>query len=398
MAQKAVKIADFFGLVNTLDPLQSPRGSMVQADNIDIDSSATSGGSIHRREGYTKVATLTNVQSVFAPELGDCVYAIANGELLKLDSSFSSTVLKTGVPNGEYHWEEVGPRVYICGPEKMVIDTGVVRPWGIEVPDTPVVTAIAGSLPKGRYFVTCTFTNEWGEESASPIPAVVELEDDQALSVQVPSLADHTTNLYVSPNNADTMYQAARDCAGTFEYDGPLEHLVYPLSQSQFQTNPPPKDGYNLTYHDGRMHVVEYDHTKDISYVYRSELFWLALFNLFEQYDQIPGEVRILHSYSSGVLIATDREIYVYSDTEGLTRLAQYGVPRGYQVSESPTGVVYFWTNRGLCRVPEFRNLTEDRVSVPPGDYCTTVFVEKEGYNKVLISTTNGGKANNPYS
>ena len=82
----------------------------------------------------------------------------------------------------------------------------------------------------------------------------------------------------------------------------------------------------------------------------------------------------------------------------GLMLLATYGVPKGSPAAVDPNGVVYFWTDRGVCRVPEFVNLTQDAVSVPPGDKCYAAFIEQEGYNKFIVTTTDSGTANNKYS
>lgn len=393
-----IKVAEFLGLVNTMDPLQAPEGSLAVADNVDVDSSKQGGGSIHRRSGYTALEVLNNVTSAYATKDQTRLYVIANGELLSFNEDMSHSLVMSGLAEGEYYWEEVGEKVYYNGPSSGIITQNTFRPWGVATAPQPNITALSGSLPEGRYMATCVFRNGWGEEGGAPPSALIEVEADTALRIEVPQLDSHTTVVYLTTNNGKQLYKLTETNDPFVIFDGPLEMLVAPLSTQQFQTNTLPERTYNLAHFDGRMYVPEYDPQNDITFIYKSQIYWLGLYDLYADFLQISGEVRCLKAYTDGLLIGTDREVISYHPDRGMTLLATYGVPLGQQATCSPTGIVYFWTDRGLCRVPEFLNLTEARFSPPPGDRCSAAFIEQDGYNKVIVSTTDSGTPNNNYS
>jgi len=390
----ALLTTEFLGIVNTLDPLQAPKGALLVADNIDIDDSAA----IRRRDGYTTATTFTDVYSVYATEDQKHLYVIDDGNLLSVEVDYSTTILGTGFGKGDYEWEEVGSKLYFLGPTQGLLENGILKSWGVPDGLLPSTTVLTGSLAAGSYQVTSTFVNEHGEEGAAPPALVKELPGDSALLIDVPLKTGYDTVLYASSNNGETLYKIARTTQATFLFDGPMENLVLPLAREQYQRSQVPATASKLAYLDGRMYVADYSQSQNVTYIFHSEPFWLGLFDLFSKYEAVPGQVNLLEEYSSGLLIGTDSEIYTYSIESGLSLLADYGVPKGTQASTDPNGIVYFWTNRGLCRVPEFTNLTQERVSVPPGSKCTTAFIEQQGYNRVVISTTDSGLTNNKYT
>jgi len=383
----------FLGLVNTLDPLQAPKGSLTEANNVDIDDAAA----IRRRDGYTSATTFTNIQSIFATKDQLHAYAIDNGDLISIEADFTRTILASGFLDGVYKWEEVGKRVYILGPTTGVIDRGVFKPWGVPHCPQPSATITPGTLDAGRYLVSCVYVNEHGEAGGASAAIVVELLDNQAINIELPVLANHKVTVYVSSKNGETLYKAGTTTNISFLFNDEAS-LIAPMPKEQQQRYPVPSNATQLAYSDGRMYVSEYSQANNASYLYSSEPFWLGLFDIFKNYTAIPSQIRMLEAYSTGLVIGTDVEIYAYSIEYGLTLLASYGVPEGTQASADPQGILYFWTNRGVCRVPDFANLSQERVSVPPGNKCATAFMEQQGYNRFLISTDDSGLENNKYT
>jgi len=391
--QDPLIVNKFLGLVNTFDPLQAPKGSLLVADNIDIDDS----DSIHRRNGYTTATSFVDIYATFATEDQQKLYVIDDGDLLSVENDFTKLLLATDFPAGVYEWEEAGPKVYLMGPVNGVIDNGVFKPWGVPTSLQPSCVAVGGSLPKGQYQISCVHRNVFGEEGGAPSPFVISLVDSQALEITIPQIADHTTDVYISATNGETLYKAITTSDVYYLFDGDLSSLVVPLSREQYQRYQVPATATELTYADSRMYVADYDQSNNITYIFHSEPFWLGLFDLFGKYEAIPGKVNMLEAYAGGLVIGTDKEIFSYSVEGGLNRLADYGVPEGKQASKDPTGTLFFWTDRGVCKVPDFVNLTQERVSVPSGSKCTTAFIEQQGYNKFLVTTTDSGSPNNKY-
>lgn len=397
-----MRISKFFGIDNKNDPLKLPAGALLDAVNVDVDSSYPEdrkmGGMIRPRLGRTLRASMPTIHSVFTTSDEKHLYAVVGEDLVELSPTLETTILYSGVPQGRYRWEEVGDRVYLAGPINLEINDAVAKPWGVPTPVQPSVALSAGSLPAGLYQVTYVYRRSDGQEGGAPPAVLVEAPADSALTIKVAPLEGYTSLIYISPVNAETMYLVGATLSEPLRFDGPFDSLVSPLPQEQKQRYPAPLNSRAVAYYDGRMYVAEYDPLKHITYIFKSEVFWLGLFDLFGQYEAIPGKVEILNTFPGGLLIATDAEVYIFDQDRGLYRVADYGVCETSHVAEDPAGVVYFWTNKGLCKVPEFANLTGSRFSVAPGSKCAAAFIEQRGYNKVLVATTNTGVANNQYS
>lgn len=392
--QKALRVDEFQGLVNTVDPLRAPTGSMSVARNIDIDNQRA----VHRRKGFTKVKDMTSLQSVYSTSDERTVYAIDDGNLIQIQPDFTHTVIDTGYPDGRYFFKEVGNKVYISGPKKVVLHAGEPRPWGIPTPFTPEVSVVPGSLPAGRYLVASVFRNKYGEEGGASLLKTIELDGSSALSIRPDIRANLSSVVYTSSLNSESLYKVGEIESGTVEFNGPLLNLVAPLAPEQINKFPVPEGARQIAYYNGSMHVATYDAAKGTSHIFWSQKFWLSLFDLFGDYLTVDGEVRMLENFPGGLAIGTSSGVYIYEEDRGLQKLVDYGVPDGYPATYSPEGVLYFWTKRGLCRLPEFANMTEAAVSVDPGTYCYTAFIEQDGYTRLLVSTSSGGIVNNRYS
>jgi len=108
----------------------------------------------------------------------------------------------------------------------------------------------------------------------------------------------------------------------------------------------------------------------------------------------IPNRVTCLRSVSGNLIITTLSNIYVLDVNDNLLRLADFGTPLGKTITVY-NNVAYIWTNEGLCRFPEFENLTKDNVSVPPGLQCCINLFEYNGNRYALALTDGGGFSDN---
>ena len=84
---------------------------------------------------------------------------------------------------------------------------------------------------------------------------------------------------------------------------------------------------------------------------------------LDEDFQLIAGRISLLAGTKQGLLIGTDREIWWLPNEGSVQALAEYGVIDGNHVLDD-RGQVYFWTERGLCRVAPFECLTDDRLAI----------------------------------
>jgi hypothetical protein len=114
------------------------------------------------------------------------------------------------------------------------------------------------------------------------------------------------------------------------------------------------------------------------------------VFDLFNNYLMVPGEVRLLFAHDSTLLIGTDREIWLY-DGSGIKLLAGYGVPKGQSLSFNQYDQVFFQTKHGVCTLP-FQNLTLDKLWLPPGETCSSG-VRNIDASDFFLTLTNGASA-----
>jgi hypothetical protein len=121
------------------------------------------------------------------------------------------------------------------------------------------------------------------------------------------------------------------------------------------------------------------------------------LYELYGDYIPVPGKVLMLESTLGGLVIGTDREIYVYTEGESLVKLADYGVISGYPAARKKDGNILFWTQRGVCEALPFKNVTESKVSLAPGFSCSTSVIRENGEERFLVLTDGNGTADNSY-
>ena len=123
------------------------------------------------------------------------------------------------------------------------------------------------------------------------------------------------------------------------------------------------------------------------------------LWQMTEGYFSIRGTATLLADGGDALLVGTGEAIYAYRFGDGgpvLQTLASYGVPDG-DVAAKDGQTTYIWTKRGVCRYPEFTNLTERRVSVPPGSVANAAVVHDRGQVRFLACLAAGGHAFNPH-
>jgi hypothetical protein len=126
--------------------------------------------------------------------------------------------------------------------------------------------------------------------------------------------------------------------------------------------------------------------------IWQSKPFHYHLYDYDEAYIQVPGEVVAMERSAEGLCIATTKAIYLYN--EALTKLADYGVVRGRPIVRLPSGQLLIYSVRGVCTIP-FQNLTEAKVSLPPGRECSTAVVDSGGISRFIALQDGGGTAHN---
>lgn len=111
--EPSIQIRQFLGLRNTDRPARLPLGSLVEAQNIDIDDSY----GIERRQGYTAVPGLPGVTAAYGTRDEARLYVVNEGILKRVVSldPLVTLALATGIPAGEVWWSETGEHVFCSG-------------------------------------------------------------------------------------------------------------------------------------------------------------------------------------------------------------------------------------------------------------------------------------------
>jgi hypothetical protein len=139
-----------------------------------------------------------------------------------------------------------------------------------------------------------------------------------------------------------------------------LPATTYPLTDP---ISYPPPVGDVICARRSQMVVGVWEPERDRSVLYFSRPDYPHEFRLEKDFVLIPGRITMLSSLAQGLVIGTDRAIFVDPIDSPLQRVADYGVPAG-GMAHDDLNRVHFWTERGLCRAFPFENLT-DKALVP---------------------------------
>lgn len=189
---------------------------------------------------------------------------------------------------------------------------------------------------------------------------------------------------------------------------------TYPLGDP---TSYPPPNGQVVCSRRSQLVVGVWETEKDRSVLYFSRPDYPHEFRLEKDYLLIPGKVTLLASLAQGLVIGTDRAIYVDPIDSPLQRVADYGVSLG-AMAHDDLNRVHFWSERGLCRALPFENLTdktlviEQRATVTAGilpwqgstyaivNQSKTVNTKQlsQAYEPLIISTTNQNGVDETYA
>jgi hypothetical protein len=441
MAQEkpTVKIEKFLGLMNTAPSERLPHGALSVADNVDIDDD----GGVRSCPGFTLALMLSGVCAAYtSPDgKGRALYIIDSAGLKQVfpdptptpvltsfqgsaatrflpligisgatPQSYSFTslqpltsaawqgmtaiLLRGGLPSGEYSWTEAGTKIFYAGPACGIIENGEAKDWRIPTPPSPALTSLPGVLTSGTYQVTCAYVASDGREGAAPVASQITLTANQALRVEVPRDYGIATAVYISPPDGAEVYLAVVTASTDYLFNEDITRLTSPLAEMQKQTDPVP-DVDVINFHAGKLYGAQYFPAHDYTALWCSQPFAFHLFDLHEDHLLVPGRVLMLASTGADLVIGTDREIFAYTGEGALVKLAGYGVVPGRPAVTLAEGGALFWTERGVCQYPEFKNLTEQVVSLPPGNSCSVALVERGGLSQFIILNDGLGTAHN---
>jgi hypothetical protein len=383
-----IEIQKFLGLRNTVSEERQPLGALTHADNILIDNS----GTIIRRKGNVKIAS-GQISSSYGTRDNSGIYIVDGGSLYLFDGE-KFTFLCDGMGDGVVLWcEESASLVFAQSEQRFVAVSNGTEIIDLDIPvvDNSTIEIKVGALPKMKIGLAAQYVSKkTGLRGALSTPQIVDVDDNSSLLITVPPITDYYVNLYGFFENS-----------GAWSLIGEFDNII--VISDYPQTNEPADDAYfdvagipsdvvAMTFHLGKIAVATITENKTSLITFSSP----SLYHLFDTINviEIPDLITSIASTKGHLLITCMRSIFAF-DGDNLQRIANYGTPVGRPICLLPDDSALIWTNRGVCKYPEFQNITENVFSVPAGFGCNTSMMEVEGNKFLTIATDDLGSAYN---
>lgn len=383
-----IPVNGFLGERNTVNEKSLPLGALSESSNVDIDNE----GFISSRDGFTLSQAFSNITASFTTSDERRMFIIESGELKFVNEDFTTYTIKTGMPTGYVKWLEVADYVIMSTGHIITKDLEIVD-WRIPTPDQVSMGRVSGNLPAGQYQVVSTYRDFTGREGAASFISVIDVADDSALAVTPSYLAGYETIIYVTDTNGEVLYQVGVVPDGSTATIADTSMLVYPIDKQQLDAAALPEQIGSLAFYESSVWASQY--IDGVSYLWKSKPYWWHLFDAHEDYLAIQGKVTVIEGTPQGLFIGTDDEMYVYTIEDSLVRLAEYGVVGGKPLARADNGRLFVWTKQGVCTLFPFENITEDKLSLPPGCICSTAIIERKGYEQFMVLNNGSGIAFN---
>lgn len=390
MIRTVAKLTDtdvtrFRGLNNVSDPMRLDAGWLTVARNVHV----TDQDAIERREGYTLHAAGT-ITAAYGTRDFQRMFYVDGGSL----KDGSGRVLASGITASRMHWAEVNEQVYFNNGASsgVIAQDNQVLPWAWNVPASPTLAAVTGSLAPGQYRVVCTQVLPDGRETGTSDEVSITIAEGQALQVSaLPSASGYTTRTYIAPANSQ-VFGLARVGSAAFVWDH--DPTALGVECSTYGLDPLPAGATVVQIWNGRAWAALFDQSTGATYLFRSRPLAFHLFDL-EDYDVLAGEVLMLAPHDQGLVVGTATSISVIDAAGAVTFVAGYGVVPGQPWAFDEDDSILIWSTRGVCRALPLKNLTEGYLSVAPGVHAGAAVVSAGGQRLFIVSLHAGGTAFN---
>lgn len=382
---RSVSIGPFFGINNRLPDREMQRferGRPVGAflrNAVNVDAGH---GVYSRRHGVEHVVEGEACHSLWSDEAG--TFFVDGENLFQLDEQLGKTLVRSGmVPDLLVSYARVGDVVYWSnGVEIGKIANGVSTQVGMPVPNPPPTVSVdaTGSLHSGMYQIAFSAVGAYGEESGLTWPDQVVVPDNGRITVS--NLPGTTINLYLSPQNGDTLFLAGSTTATTYEIP------VVPTLGAQATTvglRQLPA-GQILRYRNGRMLSAAG------ATLYFSEPFAPALHNLARGYIVFPQRITMVEPFEDGVWVVADKTYWLAGaniEQASLTEALPYGAVEGTATRDVRENQVWWFSERGIVKAEpggRIRNQQEENVAVDRAAVGASVYREQDGMRQVVAS------------
>jgi hypothetical protein len=393
-----VRFTEFSSVVNTRSRKDIGLKALYVGDNVVISDSKK----ITRRDGYAVHRASSTVRSAYG--CGDSLYVVEGGTLLRMASTTQDHIITTGLTGQRFNWDDVNGDAYFVSET----DAGIARgdaylPWRLTLPAisyaavvsslTPPATAfnVGSSYGSATFRVCATYETDDGRETApSEVAELVGTPYTNLIRVDVPP-AYARTNVYCTEADG-TVYRLVASSTGTTVTFNPARGGRELTTLNMVGL---PAGVTHIAFVGGCCYVGQYLPVEKMSVIWPSQPLAYHLFDP-EKFIPVPGELALLLDVGkNNLLIGTTEAVYAYSGEGELEQLADYGVVPGMAGDTDANDTAFFWTTRGICKALPFENLTEQVVSMPPGQRATAAIIYQNGMQQFIAVTQGSSTAFN---
>ena len=218
------------------------RAALTVASNVDISDS----GWIKRRSGFTRRTSSGDGKALYSAygltlgQDGTMINAVDTG-------TWAKTPVVTGLSGERVVFHAHADQIFWTDgiDTGRIFQDGTATNWGCAVAPMPLLTAVAGSLREGRYMVACTFVDAAGVEHGAPEATIIDITDNQNISVSVSPIDPRAAYVKVyatKPNNFELFYVGTIPVASLPFVISDVEVSEEPL-RTQHLSPPLPADG-----------------------------------------------------------------------------------------------------------------------------------------------------------
>lgn len=271
-------------------------GALIEATNCYVDND----GWMVRRDGFALVSAgaYTSLWKGTSIQLG-----VLAGDLVKIGGG----TLHASVGTARMWFEELpdGRVVYSNGTAMGVVNAaGTSRTgWGVPVPSSAGSGAnTTGSLPSGvyRWCLTHRRTAD-GLEGGPVYSGAVTVSGGGIALTSIPTLADHTTNVYITAADGSEHYYAGNTSGSTYTHTSAANRVRRCMTH---YCKAPISTGILPKFWRGRMLLAVGDT------LYATKARTLHLFNVKEDARRFGGTITMVQPVESGIWVGTTEALY----------------------------------------------------------------------------------------
>lgn len=379
------------GMNNKVADHELPEGTVRNLVNVDVSSM----GKGRRRKGMTKVYNAVNSRAGYNCPAGE--FFVEGSALKRLNADFTATTLIEGVFGEHCTFEYVNGTVYFSDSliARKILSDDTVTKWGMNNPDSFILTPASGSLAAGRYTAAITFVDNKGVESgASDIAELTLAAAGGVRFMSLPTSSDPQVaglRLYLSMPNGSTFFYIGQVALGTTTYT--ISAGAYDDSrvlETLLVTMPPP--GRIIRYYKGRLYIVDASGT-----CWYTDEFALDHIKPADNYLQFPNPQVIMEPTSDGIYFADDyrTDFYLGADPKDFTVIPvfEYGGVLGTGRRDPGNAKIVTWfSKRGqVIAGPggEARNIQEEHVATEIATAGASLIREQDGIKQFIAILEN---------